>query len=122
MFDEIKNKLTEKKACATSLVAEAVQGQLVALPHNLLLLSYEHRLEREPGVTNQAEDRRREQHLEEDGWRARLAGRILSPLLASVRRTTQRSVKFVRWLLQILRENLSEAGAVPRLTHLYASQ
>jgi hypothetical protein len=120
VFDEIKNKLTEKKAWGTSLVAKAAQGQLVALTHNLLL-AYEHRLERDHGVTNQAEDRRRQQRLEEDGRKARRAGRRVSPLLASVRRTTQRSVKFVRWLRQALRENLAEAGAVPRLAHLYAS-
>ncbi len=34
VFDEIKNKLVEKKAWGTSLVAKATQGQLVALTHN----------------------------------------------------------------------------------------
>ena len=38
VFDEIKNKLGEKKAWGTRLVAKATQGQLVALTHNLLLL------------------------------------------------------------------------------------
>lgn len=37
-FDEIKNKLGEKKAWGTSLGAKGAQGQLVALTHNLLLL------------------------------------------------------------------------------------
>ena len=55
VFDEIKNKLGEKKAWGTSLAAKAAQGQLVALTHNLLLL-YEARLEREHGVSNAAED------------------------------------------------------------------
>jgi hypothetical protein len=31
-------------------------------------------------------------------------------------------VKFLRWLRHALRENLAEATAVPRLTHLYASR
>jgi IS4 transposase len=38
VFDQIKNKLGEKKAWATSLVAKEAQAQLVAITHNLLLL------------------------------------------------------------------------------------
>ena len=39
----------------------------------------------------------------------------------SLRRATQRSVKFLRWLRQALRENLAEEVAVPRLDQLYAT-
>jgi len=53
IFDEIKNKLGQKKAWATSLVAKAVQGQMVAITHNLLLL-YEARLENHHKVINTA--------------------------------------------------------------------
>ena len=38
VFDEVKNKLGEKKAWATSLVAKTVQGQMVAMTHNLMRL------------------------------------------------------------------------------------
>ena len=99
VFDEIKNKLGEKKAWATSLVAKEVQAQLVALTHNLLLL-YETRLEEEHGVSNEAEDERRQQRVEQLKRSARQAGRELSSLRLGVRRATQRSVKFVRWLRQ----------------------
>lgn len=120
VFDELKNKLGEKKAWGTSLEAKGAQGQLVALTHNLLLM-YEARLEREHGVTNTAEDARRQERKREAGRTARQAGRALSPLLGRACRATQRSVKFMRWLRQALRENLAEACAVPRLTQLYAS-
>jgi hypothetical protein len=120
VFDEIKNKLGEKKAWGTSLVAKGAQGQLVALTHNLLLI-YEARLEREHGVSNTAEEERRAQRMAEAGRTARRAGRAISPLLASARRATQRSLKFVRWLRHALRENLAEASAVSRLAQLYAS-
>jgi len=120
VFDEIKNKLGEKKAWGTSLVAKAAQGQLVALTHNLLLI-YETRLEREHGVSNAAEDQRRAERSALLVKAARKAGRPVSSLLTSARRVTQRSVKFVRWLRQALRENLAEARAVTRLTQLYAS-
>lgn len=120
VFDEIKNKLAEKKAWAGSVVAKAAQAQLVALTHNLLLI-YESRLERDHGLTNLAEDRRRQQRQIEDARRAQRARRAMSPLLCGLRRATQRSVKFVRWLRHALRENLAEAHAVPRLAQLYAS-
>lgn len=120
VFDELKNKLGEKKAWGTRLVAKATQGQLVALTHNLLLI-YETRLEREHGVSNTAEDQRREERSALLVKAARKARRPTSSLLTSARRATQRSVKFVRWLRHALRENLAEASAVTRLAQLYAS-
>lgn len=120
VFDEIKNKLDEKKAWGSSLEAKGAQGQLVAMTHNLLLI-YEARLEREHGVSNQAEDRRREQRCAQLVKSARQAGREISSLLLSARRATQRSAKLVRWLRHALRENLAERVAVTRLVSLYAS-
>jgi hypothetical protein len=120
VFDEIKNKLNEKKAWATSLVAKAAQGQMVAITHNLMII-YEERLKQKHGVSNEAEDERRAERIKELKEKARKAGRDVSALLLSARRTTQRSVKFVRWLRHALRENLAEAHAVTRLTSLYAT-
>ena len=117
VFDELKNKLGEKKAWGTGLVAKAAQGQLVALTHNLLLI-YEARLEREHGVSNEAEDERRQERHRELRRTARAADRPLTTLRTGLRRATQRSVKFLRWLRPALRENLTEAAAVPRLTQL----
>ena len=120
VFDQIKNKLGEKKAWGTSLEAKATQGQLVALTHNLLL-RYEARLEQEHGVNNAAEDQRRQERCRETKQAARRSGRPLTTLRTGLRRATQRSVKFLRWLRHALRENLTEEAAVPRLTLLYAS-
>ena len=120
VFDQLKNKLGEKKAWGTGLTAKATQGQLVALTHNLLLL-YEARLEREHGVSNAAEDRRRQGRHQAVRQATRRAGSPLTTLRTGLRRATQRSVKFLRWLRHALRENLAEATAVPRLTQLYAS-
>lgn len=120
VFDELKNKLGEKKAWGTSLEAKGAQGQLVALTHNLLLM-YEERLEREHGVTNTAEDDRRQERNREASRTARQSRHALSPLPGRAQRATQRSVKFLRWLRQALRENLAEACAVTRLAQLYAT-
>ena len=119
-FDGIKNKLGQKKAWATSLVAKAFQGQMVAITHNLLLL-YENRLESHHGVVNTSEDRRREQRTARFLDFAAAAGRPVSSLLLIARRATQRSVKFVRWLRHAIRDDLAEVVAAHRLAHLYAT-
>ena len=48
VFDELKNKLGEKKAWGTSPVAKAAQGQLVALTHNLMLIYETPKVSRRP--------------------------------------------------------------------------
>jgi hypothetical protein len=119
-FDEIKNKLGEKKAWATSLVAKEAQAQFIAITHNLLLL-YEQKLEKDHGVTNHAEDQRREQRIKAAVAVCEKAGQSLSTLVTRARRATQRSVKFLRWVRQAIRDQAAEAIAVLRLMELYAT-
>jgi hypothetical protein len=120
VFDQIKNKLQEKKAWASRLVAKEAQAQLVAITHNLLI-GYERRLETRHAITNQAEDRRRAQRTEAAQKKCAEAGQMLSELVLQAQRATQRSVKFVRWLRQSIRDRIAESAAVPRLMALYAS-
>jgi hypothetical protein len=120
VYDEIKNKLGEQKAWATRLVAKEAQALFIALTHNLLVL-YEQMLEAEHGVTNQAEDERRAQRAATLARQCTAAGQPLSALVLQARRATQRSVKFVRWIRQSIRDGATEALAVPRLVALYAA-
>lgn len=85
------------------------------------MLLYERRLEREHGIQNVAEDRRREQRQGGAAAMARAAGRALSLVLLRARQATQRSVKFIRWLQGKLLNKLAEALAVARLRQLYAT-
>ena len=66
-FAEIKNKLGEKKAWATSLVAREAQALRIASTHHLPV-RYEQEWERPQGVTIPAAARR-------PGWRVRKQGR-----------------------------------------------
>lgn len=120
VFDEIKNKLGEKKAWASSLEAKQTQAQLITLTHNLLLL-YEQDLEKRHRIQNEAEDRRREQRTQTATKACAKAGKPLSTLVSQARRTTQRSVKFIRWVRQSIRDHAAEAVAVLRLQALYAA-
>lgn len=120
VFDDIKNKLGEKRAWASSQEARTIQGRFVALTCNLLVL-YERRLERDHGVQNRAEDERRQKRLGSLSEMSKAAGRAMSTLLETGRQATQRSVKFVRWLRHALRDRLAEQAAVGRLVQLYAA-
>jgi len=120
VFDAVKNKLGQQKAWASSLAAKATQAQMIALTHNLLLC-YEHELEARHGVTNQAEDRRRAGRIKLAGQACAKMGTPLSLLVLLPRRATQRSVKFIRWIRQAIRERLTETVAVLRLKCLYAN-
>ena len=120
VFDEVKNKLGQKKAWASSLAAKETQAQMIAITHNLLLC-YEQELETRHGVTNQAEDRRRARRIAESSQACAQMGTPLSLLVLLPRKTTQRSVKFIRWIRQAIRDGLAEAVAVLRLKHLYAT-
>ena len=119
-FDPIKNKLGEKQAWATGRVAKESQALLIAITHHLLV-SYEQALERQPGVTNRAEDRRRAQRVAAAEQACVKQGTPLSSLVLQARRATQRSVKFIRWLRQSLRDNAAETVAVLRLKAFYAT-
>ena len=120
VFDQIKNKLNEKKAWGTSLVVKEIQAQLIAITHNLLLL-YEQKLENEHGITNQAEDQRRAKRIRAVARACRKSGQALSSLVLRARRATQRSVKFIRWVRQSIRDHAAEATAVLRLKAVYAA-
>lgn len=119
VFDEIKNKLGQKKAWGTSLAAKEIQALLIAMTHNLLLC-YEQGLEERHEVTHAAEDQRRKRRTVEAEQAGGKMGWPISALVLQARRATQRSVKFIRWLRYALRERLAEGAAVARLRQLYA--
>lgn len=120
VFDELKNKLGEKKAWATSLEAKRVQAHFLTITHNLLLL-YGQALETRHDVQNHAEDQRRRQRMRESRKLARRNGQPFPTLVGLALRATQPSVKFIRWLREALRFRLAETTAVLRLKHLYAN-
>lgn len=119
VFDELKNKLGQKKAWGTTLVAKELQALLIAITHNLLLC-YEQHLEKRHRLRNTAEDKRRSQRIESAEQKCASLGLPIPELVLEACKATQRSVKFIRWLRQAIRERLAEAVALPRLRDLYA--
>lgn len=97
VFDQLKNKLGEIKAWASSPTAKTMQAHFLCLAHNLMLLC-ENTLESVHGIYNVAELKRRAKRLAK--LVAALAHKNLTlPLLfVATQRLTQRSLKFIRWL------------------------
>lgn len=119
VFDQLKNKLHEQKAWASSVEAKSAQAQLICLLHNLLLIVEEKlRLE---GIENEAELARKRKVLAQDQAAARAAGRTIPSCVLALQRLTQRSVKLLRWLRSSFQDRLAWHTATPRLRALYAS-
>ena len=119
VFDEIKNKLGEKKGWGTVPETREAQARFIAMTHNLLKI-YEHRLESDRGIENRSEDRRRAKRTEEVLKRCESEGKVVSTLVTATRKATQCSVKLIRWLRKSLRDRAAEVAAVLDLEALYA--
>ena len=117
-YDEIKNKLNEKKAWASSPTAKAMQALFICLAHNLMV-HQEHRLMVGEKISNTSEIKRK-------GWRLSEATAILTaknevmPVLQQAfQRHTQRSVKYIRWLRAWLFEKAPWQDVVACLRESY---
>jgi hypothetical protein len=119
VFDEFKNKLSEKKAWASGATAKTIQAQFLCLMHNLMRL-FEVRVLEPAQVHNQAEDRRRLQRL--GTVQAQLQGKKekLPWLVKVLQRCTQCCVKFIRWLRAFFFSTTSCSQALEVLRALYA--
>lgn len=120
VFDDVKNKQSEKKAWATSAVAKSMQAQLICLAHNLMRLC-ERWLEAEAGIVNVPERRRRDKRVAELGAALAKQGlRLPDPWLRTLR-FTQIAVKLMRWLRVYLFQKTCLEAALAALRHAYAS-
>lgn len=119
IFDEVKNKLSEKKAWATSDTAKTMQAQFICLAHNLMLI-FESCLEQN-GIENSKENARRKDRLDRALKNVSCTNKKKLPIfLTTPKRATQRSVKFIRWLRNHLYANTSWIEATNSLRRIYA--
>ena len=105
IFDQVKNKLAEKKAWATSDTAKNMQAQFICLTHNLMLI-LEQCLKKE-GVENEIENNRRKKRLDRALANAKTRKDKLPFFLKTPKRPTQLLVKFIRWL-QLIYEHFMD--------------
>lgn len=118
-FDLFKNKFAEKKAWASSATAKQQQAAFLCLAHNVILL-LEHKLATEQDVHNRAEAARRAKRLEKLEFAARKANVVVPLAVKLTQRSTQTSIKFIRWVAVHLWKTVSLQHACMALTVLYA--
>ena len=125
VFDELMNKLGEAKAWASTAVAKEVQAKMLCLTHNLLLL-LEDEVEKDGGVANEKEIRRRLSRIGSQGARARRRGKraadngIRNCLEKIDGRLTHHSVRFIRWVNNHLDSQALWGALMARLRAAYA--
>jgi len=114
VFDELKNKLNEKKAWASSPTAKKMNAQFLCLTHNLLMLLEEQLLQAE-AVDNVRERVRKSKR---KAVAIQKGGNFVATAL---QRFTVRSVKFIRWLRNFAYREVPWSEAVARLRQIYAT-
>lgn len=119
IFDQVKNKLAEKKAWATSHIAKEMQAQFVCIAHNLMLI-LEGCIEKE-GINNEIENNRRNKRHKKALANSKAGNKTLPDFLIQPKRATQRSVKFIRWLRNHLFMNTSWQESLGPLQRIYAT-
>jgi len=118
VFDQVKNKLSEKKAWATSQTAKTMQAQFICLSHNLMLILENH-LEKN-GIINTKENDRRQIRLDKALKKTSFGKKKLPLFLTTPKRATQRPLKFIRWLRNHLYTSTSWREAESSLKRVYA--
>lgn len=118
VFDQVKNKLSEKKAWATSDTAKTMQAQFICLSHNLMLI-YEKHLKRKR-ILNITENERRQSRLDKALKKTSFSKKELPSFHTIPKRATQQPLKFIRWLRHHLYTNTSHIEAERSLKRIYA--
>lgn len=119
MFDQMKNKLLERKAWAKSPTAKCQQATFMCLTHNLMLI-LERGIDETEAIADDKVRARMAARVRRDTEKAEAAGRAMNPLLLGVRRSVQRSLQFIRWLRWALTHATSWRPAIDELRPLMA--
>ena len=119
VFDEIKNKLIERKAWANSIQAKKQQAAFICITHNLMLI-VECNLEIQENISNQKAQQKQKKRLSKETKKAISAGRKMNPLVLEHIRPSQCSCQFVRWLSNGLNINACWSDAVRLIRPLMA--
>lgn len=118
VFDEVKNHLNQKKAWAKSVTAKTMQGELIAINHNLML-KLQSDLEKKHDLTDFVEQKRRLGRRQKENTKVGRGSEIIV-LKRWLLRSTQRGLKFIRWLRIQLIKRPSWQQSCAQLRQLYA--
>ena len=115
VFDELKNKMLERKSWASGTTAKEMHANFTCLTHNLMML-LEDEIEKEDEIGNEPERQRKSKREKEA--KASGAGHVATMM----QRVTVRSVKFVRWLRNFIYRETNWSDALARLAKIYSTR
>ena len=115
VFDEVKNKMLERKSWASSETAKEMHANFICLTHNLMVL-LEDEIEKDEAISDEPERKRKSEREEE----AKESGASYVAIL--LQRFTVRSAKFVRWLRNFIYRETCWGQALARLAKIYAER
>jgi len=116
-FDVYESKYGETKAWASSDTAKRMQNEFIALTYNLML-GLARKLEQEQGITDVKVEKKYDQWLEQRALVAQPQQRQVSIWVKALRRATQMSLQYIRWLRNHLRTRTAYEEAVECLRPL----
>jgi hypothetical protein len=117
VFDVFESKFRETKAWASADTAKRMQNEFIAMAFNLML-ALAGKLEREHGITDVKVEQKYNQWLQQREEQAQELQRSVSPWVKVLRRATQLSLQYIRWLRNHLRSRTVYAAAVVLLRPL----
>ena len=120
IFDQFKNKMEEKKSWASSETAKETHALFECLAHNLSLL-FEEEIKTEEKITDERENKK---NAKRQKTRKNREGKLLTPASNFINqvftRSTQRTVRYLRWLRNWLYREAPWHEAMARLTKVWA--
>ena len=119
VFDDVKNKINEQKAWATSETAKTIQAITICITINLMR-NLERIIEENHEISYTAESERREARMSQIKKEVTKKGGVIPTLYESLLRQTQTSVKFIRWIRYSVWNESSDELALKELHEIYA--
>jgi len=119
VFDETKNRLFEKQAWATSHNAKQIQGTLIAITYNMMILTDRRFRQEETLPEDEKENKRRSKRREQQLEHISNEGRKPTYPFQIPPKCTQLGSKFIRWIYESILYNVSCRHALDRLNRIY---
>ena len=122
VFHQFKSKMEERKSWASSKEAKQAHGVFECLAHNLVLL-FELEIKERENLTDEVEtekQEKREPHSKNrEGEAMKSGGNFINQ---AVKRATQRTQRFIRWLRVALYREVPWREAVARLAVIWGTK
>lgn len=116
-FDTFKTKLSEKRSWASSKTAKKTHALFLCLTHNLMLIQEEH-CKHSEGLSDEVEAKKKQirERTRVTGMRKKYKDNFINTFF---QRASQRTLRFIRWLRNALRNRASYEASLANLADIW---